>query len=186
MISLPEAPSRIARLPKSERGYPIPWFVWINEEGVPDFRIIGPGKLADAYNNDRCWICGSGLLGHARVYTIGPMCVINRTTSEPASHRECAEYAAKACPFLTNPREKRDTKNMVENRVTAGVMIDRNPGATALYQTGKPKAFRAGSGVLFQLPAPVRVDWWARGRKATREEILDFDRQRPAAPDQGS
>lgn len=174
MIKLPDPPPRIARLPVSDRGYPIPWFVWIDKEGVPDFRVIGPGKMVEAYNNDRCWVCGGSLMGHARVYTIGPMCVINRVTSEPASHRECAEYAAKACPFLTNPREKRDFKEMPEQHVMpGGIHLDRNPGAVALYQSGKCKAFRAGGGVLFQLGPPIRIDWWARGRTATRAEILD-------------
>jgi acetyl-CoA acetyltransferase len=99
------------------------------------------------------------------------MCVVNRVTSEPPNHRECAEFAAKACPFLTNPRQKRDYKDMIENPVTAGNAIQRNPGAVALYQTSKAKPFQAGDGVLFQLGKPIRIDWYARGRKATRAEI---------------
>ena len=26
---------------------------------------------------------------------------MNRTSAEPPSHRDCAEFAVKACPFLT-------------------------------------------------------------------------------------
>lgn len=181
-INLPDPPPRIARLHVSDRGYPVPAFVaWMKDgklcpvgEGEPDFRVIRPGFMADAYNNDRCWICGGDLKGSARVFALGPMCVITHTTSEPPSHRECAEYAAKACPFLTNPREKRDMKAMPDNAIeAAGVHLDRNPGVVALYQSGKPKVFRAPGGVLFKVGAPIRVDWWARGRTATREEILD-------------
>jgi hypothetical protein len=145
-----------------------------SEGGKPDFRVISPGKMASAYNNDLCWICGGKLLGHGRVNVVGPMCVINRVTSEPPSHRECAEYAAIACPFLTNPREKRDVKDMpVQSIEAAGIHLPRNPGAVALYQCGKSKAFAAPGGVLFRMGEPIRVDWYAKGRAATREEVLE-------------
>ena len=180
MITLPEMHPRIARLPKDERGYPVPWFVqWFKDgepcktgEGKPDFRVIAPDKMVKAYKNDRCWICGATIVGHAKVFAIGPMCVVNRTTSEPPSHRYCAEFAAKACPFLIHPRQKRNAKAMTELAgAPAGIHLDRNPGAVALYQTGTYKPFRAGDGVLFQLGKPIRVDWWAEGRQATRAEI---------------
>jgi ferredoxin len=179
MITLPPMPERIARLHRDERGYPVPWFIcWMDGampvpagQGKPDFRVIGPNRLAEAYNNGRCWICGGSMAGHSKVFVIGPMCVVNRVTSEPPNHRECAEFAAKACPFMINPREKRNNKNMIDNPVVAGEMIPRNPGAVALYQTAKGKPFQAGQGVLFQLGKPIRVDWYAEGRVATRAEI---------------
>jgi hypothetical protein len=178
-ITLPPLPPRIARLPKDGRGYPVPWFIcWMKDgepcppgEGEPDFRVVAPGRIRDAYNQSKCWICGGSLIGHARVFVIGPMCVVNRVTSEPPNHRECAEFAARACPFIIHPRQKRDAKNMIENGVVAGTMIPRNPGAVCLYQTSKAKPFKAGDGVLFQLGDPIRIDWWAEGRKATRAEI---------------
>lgn len=169
-VSPSHMPKRVARLPRDRRGFPVPWFVhWI--DGEPDFRIIGPGKLTDACRASRCWVCGDSLGVH-RVYVIGPMCVINRVTSEPASHRDCAEFAAKACPFLTKPRMRRNEKDLPENRAIAGLHLDRNPGCMALYETPRAKPFRAGDGYLFQLGEPTRVDWWAEGRTATRAEVL--------------
>jgi hypothetical protein len=94
-------------------------------------------------------------------------------TSEPPCHRDCAEFAARACPFLTKPREKRNTKNMPETATVAGISIDRNPGATCLYETRKATPFKAGDGVLFRLDPPDRVDWWAKGRTATRAEVME-------------
>jgi hypothetical protein len=178
MVDLPPLPDRIARLPKDERGYPIPWFVaWMKDgepcadgEGEPDFRVIGPRKIWTAWSHGRCWICGVALGVH-RVYAIGPMCVVNRVTSEPPSHRDCAEFAAKACPFLTRPRQKRDRKDLPEDRSVAGIHVERNPGAVALYETRKATPFRAGDGFLFRLGPPERIDWWAQGRTATRAEI---------------
>jgi hypothetical protein len=170
MVELPEPPERIKRLPKDHRGFPVPWFVeWIN--GEPDFRVIGSGKLAVAWRNSRCWICGDKLGVH-QVYAIGPMCVVNRVTSEPASHRDCATFAAKACPFLTKPRMRRNEKDLPEETYIAGEHIDRNPGCICLYETPEAKPFKAGAGYLFKLGPPTRVDWWAEGRQATRAQAL--------------
>jgi hypothetical protein len=159
-------PDRMKLLKRDERGFPVPWFVhWENDK--PDFRVISPGKLGMAYRNGRCWICG-GQMGMHRIYVIGPMCVVNRTTSEPASHRDCAEFAAKACPFLTKPRMRRNEKDLPENRSVPGIHLDRNPGCVALYETRTVKT----EGGLFKLGEPTRIDWWAEGRQATRDEVL--------------
>ena len=106
------------------------------------------------------------------MYSIGPMCVINRTTMEPPSHRECAEFAAEACPFLLRPRMRRLPFEADEERHVAGTMIERNPGCVCLYETSEATKFSDGKGGwLIRLGPPDRVDWWAEGRRATRAEI---------------
>jgi len=177
-VQLPSPPIRIARLPKDERGYPVPWFVAYfkdgkevaRPEGAPDFRILASGKRELAVKKRLCWICGEPLGVH-QVFAIGPMCAINRTTMEPPSHRVCAEYAAKACPFLTRPRMRRNEKGLdeIEHHV-AGMVIARNPGATALWESAY-RPFPVDNGWLIRLAEPARVDWWAQGRRATRAEI---------------
>jgi hypothetical protein len=92
---------------------------------------------------------------------------------EPACHRDCAEFTAKACPFLTRPREKRNEKGLSPDASAPGTMIKRNPGCVCLFETPLAKAFDDGrGGWLIRLDAPTRVDWWAEGRKATRAEIM--------------
>src|SRR5262249_43350028 len=122
-----------------------------------------------------CWICGDAL-GRHRVFVIGPMCAINRVISEPPSHRECAEFAARGCPFLARPRMRRNEKDLPSNRIAAGgINIDRNPGACCLWEFKDYEPFRStigNDGILFHLGEPTRVDWYANGRTATREEVL--------------
>jgi hypothetical protein len=168
--NLPEAPPRIAKLKLDRRGYPVPWFVhW--ENGEPDFRIIDNGKRLRAFSAGLCWICGERMGVH-QVYPIGPMCLINLTTQEPASHRDCAEYAVKACPFLTQPRRRRNDEGLPEGAHADGDMIARNPGVTALVEAKGARRFSDGrGGWLIRLIEPTRVDWWAHGRQATRDEI---------------
>src|SRR5262249_43089802 len=164
-----------------DRGFPVPWFVaWIN--GKPDFRIIDTPKIPKALRLDLCWLCGQ-TLGRFRTFVIGPMCMVNRVSSEPPSHIDCAEYAVKACPFLTHPQMRRNEKNLEEMRDLdiardpAGIMIERNPGVTALW-TLKGDAENRGyrierhdQGFLFRLSDPYGVSFWAHGRPATREEV---------------
>ena len=178
--SLPPMPDRIKALPLNRQGYPVPWFVaWIN--GEPDFRVIGPGKIAEAHNKHLCWICGKPLARNF-AFVIGPMCAINRVSAEPPSHMDCAIFSAMACPFLTRPKAKRRDAGLPEDAEDpAGEMLTRNPGVALVWLTRSYKPFRAhqnqgdpaaNEGVLFQVGDPHHTLWFAEGRKATRAEVM--------------
>jgi hypothetical protein len=171
-------PARMAKLPVNDAGYPVPWFVaWI--DGKPDFRIIERGRMAAALTQDKCWVCGERRSAPTASFVIGPMCAVNRVSAEPPSHYECATYAARACPFLANPKKRRREGHMPEERVDApGMMIARNPGVALVWTSRHWKPFQVprepgmGPGVLFDVGEPTRVAWYAYGREATREEVL--------------
>jgi hypothetical protein len=177
-------PPRIAKLPISDKGFPIPAFVaWLDSEGkryLPpgtfgakrDFRIIDHAYMDRCYRFSRCWICGEPL-GRHRVFAIGPMCAVTRTTMEPPSHRTCAEYAIRTCPFMISPRMKRNpTGNIADHMAIPGFHLDRNPGAYCLYETEHYRRFDAPGGMLCTLGNPEKVEWFAEGRKATRAEVV--------------
>lgn len=172
MIQLPEIPASIAALPRDKRGYPVPWFVqWLNNE--PEFRVADGRKFRMAIKQKLCWVCGTELDPKQHVFVIGPMCAVNKTTAEPPCHAECAEFSAKACPFLSMPKAVRREANMPEGDV-AGHPIMRNPGVTCLWYCRGYNLFDDGrGGVLFRIPNPAFVRWWAEGRKATRAEIME-------------
>jgi hypothetical protein len=166
-----EMPDRIARLPVDERGYPVPKFVqWI--DGAPDFRVLSTEHLRACVKKRLCWICGDRL-GVNLAFTIGPMCSVNRVSSEPPSHLECAEYAVRACPFLTNPRQKRDHKDMPDAATEpGGIMLAHNPGVCVIWMTQAYSPFKpANGGILFNVGHPEALHWYTQGRRATRAEI---------------
>jgi hypothetical protein len=167
---LPLLPSRMKSLPLDRRGYPVPWFVAIID-GEPDFRVIGAGKLLKAHRQHRCWICGD-FLGRHHTFAIGPMCAINRVSSEPPSHHDCAEFAARACPFLTRPEAKRREAGLPEERqAPAGIGLARNPGVVVLWSNRTYQVIPvAPEGMLFDTGAPELVEWFCEGRPATRAE----------------
>lgn len=171
-----EMPGRIARLPKDKIGHPVPWFV-ATINGQPDFRIIKAGAISAAVRLRLCWVCGMPFLRQEdRVFTLGPMCCVNRTSAEPPSHRDCAIYSAMACPFLSTPNMGRRERRMPEGaRNPAGVMIRRNPGVALAWVTGYRSwsTFDDGNGgTLFDVGEPREALWFARGRAATRAEVL--------------
>jgi hypothetical protein len=171
-----DLPARMAALPRDKVGRPVPWFVWIDDDGVPDFRVVGPGKLNRALRGPLCWVCGRGFGGgEDRAWLIGPMCVVNLVSAEPPSHLECAVWSARQCPFLATPNMVRRDRHMPEGAVNpAGIMIRRNPGASVVWVTGYRawKAEREGRGYLFRLGPAKQALWFAEGREATRAEVL--------------
>lgn len=172
---LPPVPARMARLPVDKRGYPVPWFVHY-ENGEPDFRVIRVGGLVEAVNKSKCWLCGERL-GRNAAFVIGPMCAVNRVSSEPPSHLECAVFAALACPFLTRPAAKRRDANMPENVPAPGNMICGNPGAVLVWVSRTWRPVRADRGYLIDVGEPVATSWYREGRKASRDEVCDVMRR---------
>lgn len=177
-LNLPPLPDRIAKLPKSPRGYPVPWFVtWI--DGLPEFRMVRPEKIHLAVKKRLCWICGEKM-GKAAAFVIGPMCAVNHNNAEPPSHPECARFAVKACPFMLRPgmTRREDDRTRELGRDAAGMMIMRNPGCmaiwvTKIWKTIKDPSDPEGRHILFRFGAPNSVTWWREGRPATFAEVKE-------------
>lgn len=163
------------------RGYPVPWFVqWINGdgkavkrgEGQPEFRLMDPSAWNEAVTLGRCWICG-GSLGAYKSFVAGPMCGINRTSAEPPSHLDCADFAGRACPFLARPHMVRREAGLPDAIQEApGHALKRNPGVSLIWTTKTYKVFAAGDGYLIEIGPPEHVRWYAEGRPATRDEVM--------------
>jgi hypothetical protein len=159
------------RLPIDKRGYPVPWFVgWV--DGEPEFRAVDPVKWVKAVQHKLCWVCG-GPLGTYQAFVLGPMCTITRTSGEPPSHRDCAEWSVKNCPFLVRPHARRRENDLPEGyQDPNGIFIKRNPGVSALWVTRTYKLFKDDNGnPLVEVGDQLEVTWWAEGRPATREEV---------------
>jgi hypothetical protein len=172
---MPPLPEQMRSLPLDARGYPVPYFVaWI--DGAPDFRIADAAKAHRCVTESRCWLCG-GRLGTFLAFVVGPMCAINRISSEPPSHRACAEFAVRVCPFLVRPMAQRREAGVPEAAARpAGVMLRRNPGVSLLWVTKDYQTVRAprpdGSvGLLYQMGEPRELVCYAEGRIATKDEV---------------
>jgi hypothetical protein len=171
--NLPLLPDHMKALPVDSRGFPIPFFVAKLDDGTYDFRIADTEKRQRAVDRDLCWVCGNRLR-RTYAFVVGPMCVCTGTTSEPACHIDCALFSAQACPFLTQPRMRRNANGLDDIGVVAapGNHIMRNPGASAVYLTRGYRTFPVGRRHwLIKMNAPIRIHWFAHGRVASRAEV---------------
>jgi hypothetical protein len=177
-----DLPQRIRSLPLDRRGFPVPWFVQWFKHGVPsrhdvagaqpNFVVMDEKKRVRAVKSRLCWVCGQPL-GRNLCFVIGPMCGVSRTSAEPPLHRDCALFSVKACPFLANPRMRRAEVLKPDGATAPGLMIDRNPGVSAIWITERYTPFEVRNGFLIHMGEPVAVMWFREGRVATRDEVME-------------
>lgn len=168
-------PPAIAALPRMKEpgpafAYPIPWFVGDSPiDGKPDFRVIRPGGIRIAHASRSCWICGEAK-GNVRTFVLGPMCMINRISSEPPSHLDCAKWAVRNCPFLANPRRKRrplGEATASEVNGPPGIHSPDNPGGSILWSCHD----WTFDGEFFRVGDPYKLDCYVAGKHASAEQI---------------
>lgn len=169
---LPPMPAGIAALPVGPNGYPVPWFVqWI--DGKPEFRIMDGRRFQRAIMERLCWTCGRKL-GADLAFVIGPMCAVNRISSEPPSHPECAAFTVRACPFLSRPHMARREGGLPAETHSAGTAILRNPGVALVWLTRTYGRVSDGrGGMLLRVGKPIRISCYAEGRLATKPEVIE-------------
>lgn len=180
MVNLPPIPDRLKARPVDERGYPVPWFVLEIEKDKFDFRVIAPNKHAEAIALGKCWICGEPL-GAFKQFVIGPLSAVQRISGEPPSHRDCAEFAVQACPFIANPRMGRSPRPMPADTTKSDLAdVKGNPGVYCVWSTRWMLPFNSGrktpsgDGILIQIGEPSSpLQWWAGGRLAIGGEVRE-------------
>lgn len=168
---LPTLPRYLEDLPV-HRGYPVPWFVAHREGKDPDFRFADARKRPLALADRLCWVCGKPRARTSLAFVIGPMCAVNRISSEPPCHIECAEWSAQACPFLARPHMvRRENDRPEEARCPAGHMLEHNPGLVLVWIAQELKVVPAPGGQLLRLGPPTKVTGYTEGRVATLAEM---------------
>lgn len=189
-------PASMTKLP-THGGFPVPWFVSDvpppvervpmklgtalddlailreGEKSPPDFRVVDGRKIFEAIRKNRCWICGQEGLKRGFTFVGGPIGIFNRISAEPPSHRDCAIYAAKVCPFLSDPDRERRDANVPNTRELAGFHVSHNPGVVAIWITNTYRSQRLdGDGrMIFHRGDPSEVLWFHRGAPAAPADI---------------
>jgi hypothetical protein len=70
-------------------------------------------------------------------------------------------------------REDEAINNAAFAENVAGFGLTRNPGVAMLWITRTYDIFRVENGYLIQMGEPESVEWWACGKVATREQVLE-------------
>jgi hypothetical protein len=141
-------PERMQRLPLTEQGFPRLFFAPV-KDGHVILRSVDVAKFHRCIQERLCWLCGEPL-GPLMTFVVGAANTCTKLTFEPPCHYECAAYAMRACPFITNPEMRYRTAAW------------EHPGRFALYTTSYYTVGPVTSGwpaALITMGIPERIDW---------------------------
>jgi hypothetical protein len=94
-------PPLMAKNKRDKRGYPIPYIVFRDSKGKPQFTVNDHKLVTRCLNHNRCGICGNKL-GDLIYFVGGPASAFhpNGAYVDPPMHKECATYALQVCPYI--------------------------------------------------------------------------------------
>lgn len=167
-------PARMSRLPRDARGFPIPYAQFIGQDGKPDFRVLDGDKVGHCLRFRLCGLCGEQM-GRHMFFIGGPLCVANGLFHDPPMHRECAEFALRACVHLASSKGRYSTAPYPSGpglKVVEGAMIsDEKVEWFALMHTTQCSQTRMPGGVIY---IQAKLPW------------IDVQRWRDGAPMEGT
>lgn len=110
-------PARIAALPRTERGIPVPFFVAKPRPGQPyDLRFSDARKALICARKRVCWVCGQPL-EHVIAFVGGPISGASLLYGDGPMHRECAEFSLMHCPFMATPQMQYSERHVPSDAV---------------------------------------------------------------------
>ena len=150
-------PPRIARLPRTKHGLPVPYIADEHEDGSPNLGMVEASISGDCHREGLCSICGEKLAPAERTFITQPYGVFGSDygCNDPPMHGECARYALRVCPHLVAP-------GAVSVVITAPRyrrrQVEPYPPTIAEYWPYRPYKC---------------VEWWSEGKQVVdRDEIF--------------
>lgn len=171
-------PGRMARLKLDARGYPVPWSVFVDNDGLPHFAINVEEIRQRCLTDDLCGICG-GRLFRGRWFVGGALSAFHEDGAfiDPPMHSECAHYALQVCPYLAAPRYVKEVgiKKIGQANHDSMILVDNT------MMPGRPHgdlfiALMAKRQVVFNnrnckpLKPFSNIEYWRYGKRVSRGE----------------
>lgn len=174
-------PPKMRLRPLDKRGYPIPWIVSKDLDGVPYFTVNDTERGFMAIDRGICGICGNKL-ERDRWLVGGPGAAFHEHGAflDPPMHHQCATYALTVCPFLATRYTKRiDDALAMNGRWPPGMkivqednMVPQQPSFFALVKTASIQRHQEQPGIYYVIPKRpfLAVELWKDGKQITAEE----------------
>lgn len=115
------------------KGLPIPFTTLIKEDGEPDFRVTDQRAFAHCLARGACAMCSKPLV-YWQAFIGGDKCKETRLFFDPAMHIECAEFAARICPFIVGTKGY-SKKPIEEGTYTHEIVSNERPAKMYLFKT---------------------------------------------------
>lgn len=158
-------PLHMQRLPRDERGYPVPKFAtWVG--GRPDFKQVNAQAWLECVRGDKCGICGNRL-ARFKALVGGPQSIDSRRFTDAPMHPQCAEYALRVCPFLAAPKFGYDKSQPFSQHMSPDRPEKFGMGITSDVQL---QWLPDNTPVLVAWPWISPVRWWCQGKRLDHAE----------------
>jgi len=132
-----EIPEFLSHLP-TYRGYPIPYFVPKDENGVYQLKYASQQKMDACIKYHKCCVCFKPLITGQYWFISGPMGFKTQSDSHPPMHEQCAKYSLEVCPHLYFEKTHRTT----DEDNAASWQIREKPKKFYLVRAKDFKAFK--------------------------------------------
>lgn len=154
-------PSFLSHLPVYGE-YPIPFVVYRDANGKPDFRVSDLRKQIECYRNCLCAICGNVMVYGNFWFIGGPKSITSGHFTDGPMHLACAQFSAKICPFLNSTRQQ--TSNRLVH-CTGKIIIHENvdtvrPERMAIRRARYYEAMTTAQGGIFY----IVKSWYGNAR----------------------
>lgn len=178
-------PEKMKNLPLDKRGYPIPYIVLIDNNGVPHFKVNDDEKLRTAAKWKFCAICGTRMKNGDMWVIGGPGSAFHPAGHyfDTPTHHECGAYALQVCPYLAlrNYDGKESTEKIAEKVVKEAGQIFVNhtvdPNRPIIFVYGQITGFHIQRPDAFsQFIRPYRpfvnLEFWRWTEKINSEVAI--------------
>lgn len=184
-------PARVARLPRDKHGYPIPYIVSYDTNGLPLFTVNDSEIHRRCLNKKLCAICGERLTKELW-FAGGPQSAFhpNGMYFDSAMHHECVTYAMQVCPYLSMSKFKgitQDKREKLQERMGAIPLVDVTviPDKPELFVVvmAYGQSIRPSADITLRYIKPLRpyhaVEYWRQGQQLSNSEGLEMVKQIP-------
>lgn len=169
-------PPRMRHLPKDARGYPVPYVVYVDIDGKPNFVINDSATRYRCLIDDLCSICGKKLLT-GRWFAGGPQSAFHEQGCyiDTPMHGECVRYALVVCPYLAMTSWKTISDKVAKRADLKGItvidntMIDERPEVFVAVLATRQKIINYGQ-YIKPLRPYRRVEYWRHGKMLSKQE----------------
>lgn len=167
-------PAYMKDLKMDSRGYPIPYIIFCDTNGVYHFKINDHKKTMECLDTRICAICGRGL-GKDMWLAGGPLAAFHPDGAyiDTPMHHECGQYALQVCPYLATRFYKEIEIDLSKVAAKDNVFIDPTmiPGRPDLFVFIKISDFKTIPGKLpgqkYVIPSRpyLETEFWNKGQR---------------------
>lgn len=159
-------PDRLKSFP-IYKGFLVHFTVYVDGNGVPDFRVVNEKNRRLCMENNWCAICGQPLV-KPYVFIAGPISILeSHVFVDGPMHDSCALYSVKVCPYLYNPHYTERPLDSSREKVgkdggkstTFAESVPGRPAKMALYYTNGYNLILDRPTIYYKADYPIKVDW---------------------------